>query len=63
MDLAASFFELRLLKSSSEQGAARGVVIANKAVIIGVTPAGLFDKVSVMSSIRVSTAAQVVGTG
>ena len=63
VDLAASFFELRLLMSSVVQGVARGVAIANKAVIRGVTPAGLFVKVSVMSSINVSTEAQVVGTG
>jgi len=63
VDLASSFFESRLLMSSAEQGSARGVVIANKAVIRGVTPAGLLDKVVVMSSIRVSTEVQVVGTG
>ena len=45
------------------QGVARGVLIATKAVIRGVTPDGLFAKVSVMSSISVSTDAQVVGTG
>jgi hypothetical protein len=63
VDLAASFFELRLLMSSDVQGVARGVAIANKAVIRGVTPAGLFVKVLVMSSINVSTEVQVVGTG
>jgi len=63
VDLAASFFDSRLLTSSAEQGSSRGVVIANKAVIRGVTPAGLSDKVEVMSSINMSTEAQVVGTG
>ena len=63
VDLALSFFKSRLLTSSTVQGVARGVLIATKAVIRGVTPDGSFAKVSVMSSISVSTDAQVVGTG
>jgi hypothetical protein len=63
VDLAVSFFVESLLMSSAEQGVARGVWIAFKASTRGVTPAGLFVKVSVMSSINVSTEVQVVGTG
>jgi hypothetical protein len=63
VDLAASFFVSGLLMSSAVQGSARGATIANKAVIRGVTPAGLSAKVVVMSSINTSTVAQVVGTG
>ena len=62
VDLAVSFFAESLLMSSAEQGEAKGVSIAAKASIRGVTPAGLFVKVSAMSSIKVSTESQVVGT-
>ena len=59
--LAATFFVESLLMSSVEQGVTRDL-ISNKVVIKVVTPAGLFVNFVMMSSIKVSTEAQVVGT-
>ena len=60
-DLAATFFVESLVMSAVEQGVARDL-ISNKVVIKVVTPAGLFANIRMMSSIKVSTEAQVVGT-
>merc|ERR1712192_188886 len=60
--LAVFFFAVSCVMSSAEQGSARGVTIADKAVIRGVTPAGLLVKVSVISSINLSKEKHVVGT-
>ena len=60
-DLAATFFVESLVMSAVEQGVARDL-ISNKVVIKVVTPAGLFANIRMMSSIKVSTEVQVVGT-
>ena len=62
VDLAVFFLAESLLMSSAEQGVTRGVVIASKASIRGVTLTGLFVKVTVMSSINLSKEVHVVGT-
>ena len=60
-DLAATFFVESLVMSAVEQGVVRDL-ISNKVVIKVVTPAGLFANIRMMSSIKVSTEVQVVGT-
>ena len=60
-DLAATFFVESLVMSAVEQGVARDL-ISNKVVIKVVTPAGSFVNIVMMSSIKVSTEVQVVGT-